>query len=117
EIVPLERVAALRLDATGNVKAYTIAYTGIDPATTQPFEYRKQVDHERITEWHGQEIIRDEANPYGFAPAAWVKHRDVGGMLGGSAVDTVIPKIDEANRLATSIHNYVALLQKQPVVF
>jgi hypothetical protein len=46
-----------------------------------------------------------------------VRHRHVGGLFGAPAIDGVIPKIDELNRLATGIHNYVQQLQKQPTVF
>jgi hypothetical protein len=116
EIVPLEKVADVTLDATGNVKAYELAYRALDK-DGNAYDYRKTVDRDRIVEYRDRSVIASDPNPYGFAPAAWVKHRNTAGVFGAPAIAGVIPKIDEINRLATSVHNYIGLLQGQPVVF
>jgi len=113
---PIERVADVRLDAAGNVIAFTLDYPTWDEAARRLVRYRKQVDKQSIVEWRDGVVTSEEPNPYGFVPAVWVKHRDRGGLFGSPAVEGVIPKIDEANRLATSLHNYIAKLQAQPQV-
>lgn len=117
EIVPLERVVAVTLDATGNVKAYSLEYQALDPDDGRSYLYRKDVDQERITVYRDRQTVSEDRNPYGFVPAAWVKHRNTGGIFGAPVIAGVVPKIDELNRLATSVHNYIAKLQAQPVVF
>jgi hypothetical protein len=116
QIVPIERVADMTIDATGNVKAYEIAYRAIDE-DGMAYDYRKTVDAERIVEYRDRRVTRTDPNPYGFAPAACVKHRNTGSIFGAPVIAGVIPKIDELNRLATSVHNYIGKLQRQPVVF
>jgi hypothetical protein len=116
EIVPVERVADLLLDASGNVKEYELDYQAYDRDKDETYRYRKRVTGEQITVWRDERIVADDPNPYGFAPGVWVKHRDRGGIFGAPVIDGVIPKIDEANRLATGIHNYVAKLQSQPQI-
>jgi hypothetical protein len=116
EIVPIERVSSVDLDATGNVKAYEIEYRALDEKG-MAFDYRKTVDRDWIREYRNRAVLSEARNPYGFVAAAWVKHRNTGSVFGAPAIAGVIPKIDEINRLATDVHNYIAKLQKQPVVF
>ena len=117
EIVPIERLSAVTLDATGNVKAYELSYQARDPDTGHAYAYRKTVDSDEIVEYRDRTVTRRDDNPYGFVPAALVKHRNTGSAFGAPAIAGVIPKIEEINRLATSVHNYIGKLQKQPVVF
>jgi hypothetical protein len=117
EIVPIERVSDVTLDATGNVKAYELTYQALDRETGRSYDYRKVFNQESITEYKDRTVISEAPNPYGFVPAAWVKHRNTGSVFGAPAIAGVIPKIDEINRLATSVHNYIGILQRQPVVF
>lgn len=117
EIIPLDRVWNINLDPSGNVKSYALDYMAIDQETKRPYHYHEDVTATTITEYRDNSITDERENPYGFAPAVWVRHRHVGNMFGAPAIDGVIPKIDEANRLATSMHNYVVQLQKQPTVF
>jgi len=106
EIVPLDDLVDLTLDATGNVKGYAVEFQ-IRGRNDRPVTFRREVTSDRITEKEGKETVKDEANPYGFVPAVWVKHRPVGGMFGAPAIDGVISKIDELNALVTAVNNYV----------
>jgi hypothetical protein len=117
EIVPLERVTDIRLDATGNVKAYQLEYAAFDHDTNVRYDYRKTVDQDEIVEYRNTTVVRRDENPYGFVPAVWVKFNTTGSVFGSPVIAGVIPKIDEINRLATYIHNYVGVVQRQPVVF
>lgn len=117
QVTRLDWLDDLDLDASGNVQSYRLVYQAWDDETERPYRYRKDVDRETITEYRDDVEMRQSRNDYGFAPAAWVRFRHVGGVFGAPAIDGVIPKIDEANRLASGIHNYIAQLQKQPAVF
>ena len=117
EIVPLRYLRELVLDASGNVKAYALEYQIVDETTRRAVTYRRKVDRERIVEQRGNQIVTEIANPYGFVPAAWVRHRHTGGLFGAPVIDGVISKIDELNALATAIHNYVHRWHNQPMIF
>lgn len=116
EIVPLEHLDRLELDASGNVERYAVEYMAVDD-DGKSFLFRKEVDEDLIAIFHDNGKISEDDNLYGFAPAVWVRHRHNGTTFGSPAIDGVIPKIDEANRLATGMHNYIGQLQKQPAVF
>lgn len=109
-------VSDLELDATGNVKAYALEYQAQDVTRfgkdRQVYTYRKEVDQEAFRYFKdgnpfdygdGAEV----ANPYGFVPAVWAKHRNQGGDFGMAAVGGAIPKIDELNSLASHISDQV----------
>jgi hypothetical protein len=117
EVVPLERVRDLVLDASGNVKGYAIEYQTVDPATRRVVTYRREVNRERILERFGNQTVTEIANPYGFVPAVWVRHRHVGGLFGAPVIDGVIAKIDELNALVTAVHNYIHRWHNQPMIF
>jgi hypothetical protein len=116
EIVPLERVGNISLDATGNVKAYELSYKALDERGMS-YDYRKTVDQDEIVEYRDRAVLSRTRNPYGFVPAIWVKNRSTNSVFGAPHIAGVIAKIDEINRLATDVHNYVAKLQAQPVIF
>jgi len=116
EIIPLERAASVTVDATGNVKAYEIAYRALDE-NDRAYDYRKVVDRDTITIYRDRHVTSEDPNPYGFAPGVWVKHRSVQGVFGAPTIAGVIPKIEEINGVATDVHNYIRKLQRQPVVF
>lgn len=115
-------VTDLRLDSTGNVKAYAIEYDAEDEEG-KAYTYRKEVDDELISEYRDGELYQyDESidaeriNPYGFAPAVWVKHTDVGGQHGQPAVRNV-GKIDELNEIASHAHDRAHAVLSSPILF
>jgi len=115
------QVTALTLDAAGNVKAYTVEYQ-VNDESGKPYQYRKEVDG---TSWR---FFKDDkpydygqgaeyANPYGFVPAAWVKHRDLGGDWGAPAIHGSLQKINELNSLAAHIHDDIHKKIAAPKIF
>lgn len=112
---------ALVLDASGNVKAYSVEYLATDDDGTR-YRYRKDVDPDLVAFYRDDEPYdygdgASYANPYGFAPAVWVRHKSIGGDFGIPAIYGSIPKIDELNSLASKIHDQIHRVVAAPVVF
>jgi len=103
-------VVALELDSAGNVKSYTLRYQALDE--TGGYMYSKTVDSEAFRYFRNDEpwdygsgsVVE---NPYGFVPAVWIKHTDVGGHHGSPAIAGSLGKIDELNNLASHAHDQV----------
>src|SRR4051794_22301605 len=78
-------VSDLTLDSSGNVKYFALEYprTGDDGT---PYTYRKEVDGDSFRTYRDGELyaypehgsVAEWANPYGFVPAVWAKHTDIG---------------------------------------
>lgn len=106
-------VSDLQLDATGNVKAYAIEYKAFDAGRKANFVFRKTVDSEMFRTfrdgkpWAPNGGDPEYPNPYGFTPAVWAKHRDLGGDQGAPAIHGSLGKIDELNSLASHIHDQI----------
>lgn len=112
-------VKDLRLDSAGNVISYILEYQATDAKGV--YLYRKEVDKQAIHYFrddrpydygNGAEI----ANPYGFAPAAWIKHRDVGGLHGEPVTAGMLGKIDELNGLVSHTHDHIHRAVDAPMV-
>lgn len=111
----------LTLDAAGNVKAYTVEYQ-VNDDTGKPYTYKKTVDGDAFRFFkdnkpfdYGQGVAY--ANPYGFVPAVWVKHRDLGGDWGAPAIHGSLQKINELNSLASHIHDDIHKKIAAPKIF
>lgn len=121
EVVWPALVTDLDLDPAGNVRLYALQYqvTGDDNI---PYTYRKEVDRDEFRTFkNGQPFDYSDdgtgaayPNPYGFVPAVWVKHQDLGGDYGAPAIEGSIRRIDEINHLASLLHDQVATLVKAP---
>lgn len=113
------RVADITLDKSDNVTFYAVEYRAVD-ADGLTFTYRKEVDAESI------KTFRDGApegfdgrppeypNPYGFVPAVWAKHSDMGTDYGAPAMGATYIKIDELNSLASHCHDQIHKLIESP---
>lgn len=105
-------ITFLQLDPAGNVKLYVMDYQGYDPVDG-PYVYRKIVTQTEIRTYRNYEPYDYDGNgavvenPYGFVPAVWIKHIDVGGDFGSPAIAGSIGKVDELNSLASHIHDQV----------
>jgi hypothetical protein len=110
----------LELDDAGNVKAYALRYQANDDEQGS-YLYEKQVDAESFRYFrdgepydYGSGAVVD--NPYGFAPAVWIKHADNGGDHGSPAIAGSFGKIDELNSLASHVHDQIHKVIGAPAV-
>lgn len=108
-------VKDLDLDAAGNVRMYIIEYKAKDPDGTM-YTYRKEMDKQVFRYYRDDLLIQETANPYGFTPAVWIKHNDVGSQQGSPAVAGSLAKIDELNNLASHVHDQIHKVIGAPVI-
>jgi len=108
------QVKDLTLDNTGNVKAYALEYTALD-AEGQSYIYGKTVDAARIAVLHDGREVDVRPNPYGFTPAVWVKHNDMGGQHGAPALRS-LGKVDELNGLVSQAHDNLRKMMGAPLL-
>jgi hypothetical protein len=113
-------VVDLECDAAGNVKRYVLQYQAQDE--TGGYLYRKEVDKDAFRYFRDEEPYDYGAgqvvpNPYGFVPAVWIKHLDVGGRFGSPAMAGCFGKIDELNGLVSQVHDHIARATNAPFVF
>lgn len=108
------------LDIAGNVREYAVEYPATDIDGKQ-YLYKKIVSKNTIEEFkngiafdYGQGTIYP--NPYGFVPAAWIRHRNLGTVWGGSVIYGAIEKIDELNALASHVHDQIHRAIAAPIV-
>lgn len=112
-------VADMQLDSSANVRAYALEYDAIDEMGLT-YRYRKEVTPDWIVtyrndEQHGFDGMDAEIpNPYGFCPAVWVKHIDLGDEFGAPALRAGMGKIDELNSLVSHLHDYTHKAIRSP---
>jgi len=112
-------VIELECDPAGNVKRYVLQYMVMDEHGG--YMYRKEVDGQSFSYFKNEEPFDYGAgkvaeNPYGFVPAVWIKHIDVGGNHGSPAITGSFGKIDELNNLASHVHDQIHKVIGAPVV-
>jgi len=122
QIIDPEYVTDIRFNETGDVIEYRIDIpTQDDDLQRTTYLHGERWTKESFTTYRDdREVSIDgmpatQANPLGFVPFVWVNHRDLGGVHGAPAIDTVIPKIDELNAIVTASHDYIDKLNKQPI--
>jgi hypothetical protein len=120
EIVWPGHVCDLKLDSAGNVKNYAIEYFTYEEGVGQ-YRYKKTVDQELFQYFKNNEPFDygDGAvtqNPYGFVPAVWIKHSDMGGDHGAPVISGSMGKIDELNNLASHVHDQVHKVIGSPLL-
>lgn len=111
-------VTDLELDKRGNVKAYSIEYQVADPkaANNQLYTYRKEVTGQTIKVYRDKTLQSTEANPFGFAPAVWYKHKDNGSVFGEAAMLHSIPKINEINDQLSHLNDHISKVIEYPML-
>ena len=115
-------VRTLSLDGQGNVKAYTLEYTYYDEDTRRLVRYRKEVDKAMTRTYRDEEPFgyagRPAAypNPYGFVPAVWFRHLDLGTERGGPLLYGSLNKIPRLMALAAHVHDQVHKQVENPRV-
>jgi hypothetical protein len=113
-------VRDLQLDSAGNVKFYSLQYQVWNPDDGS-YIYRKDVDQNAISyykddEPHDYGYGSVVENIYGFVPATWIKHMDLGADHGSPAIAGSFGKIDELNSLASHVHDQVHKVIGAPLV-
>ncbi len=103
-------VVDLKLDSADNVKSYAMQYLAQDE--TGGYLYRKEVDKNEFRYYRNDKPFdygdgQVAENPYGFCPAVWLKHVDIGGQHGSPAIAGSFGKIDELNNLASHFHDQI----------
>ena len=130
-------VTNLDLDQTGEVESYAIQYQVTENVSSPPgqiatgaqryYTYRKEVDGQFIRTYkNGQPFDYKTGlvagsgaatpNLYGFAPAVWIRHTDIGSTFGSPAIAGSLGKLDELNSLASHIHDQVHKVISAPII-
>ena len=107
-------VDSLELDPSGNVKSYALEYQ-VDDEDGKEYTFRKEVDQNQFVYYKDGEEDRAEPNPYGFVPACWFRHRDLGASEGEPAPRN-ISKFDELNSLVSHVHDDLHKILSAPIV-
>lgn len=114
-------VTDIEWNDTGDVTAYTIEIPQTDNAG-RGYKWGKIVTKESITTlkdgkpfaYDGEAAVMP--NVWGFVPAVWVQHRNIGGQHGAPCFASVIVKIDELNGLVSEIDDYILRFTKQSII-
>jgi hypothetical protein len=115
-------ITRLLLDQAGNVKFYTLEYQARDPDGSGTFMFRKDVSPEVISYYKNDTLFdfdgngAEVPNPYGFVPACWFRHANVGEAYGQPAIGRTLGKIDEVNSLASHADDRLHVVMRAPVL-
>jgi hypothetical protein len=115
-------ISHMDLDPAGNIKEYHLQYLSQDEESGRTYTYRKEVTKETFRYFKDDEPFSYNGqgstipNPYGFVPAVWVKHEDVGGIQGSPAIAGSLGKVDELNNLVSHAHDQVHKVIGAPMV-
>lgn len=121
DIVHPTYVKDLNLDTSGHVKTYAIEYKYQDRDDDKEYTYRREVTQDTIKTFRDGipysygGVPSSYPNPYGFAPAVWISHANIGGIFGLPAVRN-ISKIDELNSLVSHANDQIHKLLGAPIV-
>jgi hypothetical protein len=109
------RVESVRLSSAGDLEAYALDFYARDDAGGL-YRYRKEADKQAIRVYRDEKLEDERENFYGFVPAVWVKHADLGDDYGAPALRSSVGKIDELNSLVSHIHDHIHSRIKAPLV-
>jgi len=121
DIVWPSHVKELTLDISGFVKSYVVSYKYEDKEDHKDYTYTRVVTQTKIETFRGDDLYSfygapaSYPNPYGFAPAVWVSHANIGSVFGLSAVRN-LSKIDELNSLVSHANDQIHKLLSAPIV-
>ena len=114
-------VADIETNPAGDVTAYALEYEIADETTGDSYTYRREVDKTSIRTYRdGSPYAYDgsaaeQANPYGFVPAAWINHTPTGSERGDPAIRN-IGKVDELNNLAAHALDQAHRIFEAPIL-
>lgn len=103
---------------TGFVKRVVIEYERQDPADEKPWLYTLEIDEDHFATYRDGEpyavhadpfgrLTAEWDNPYGFVPVVLAQSMDIGEGWGATSFHASIEKIEEANDLASVLHDQV----------
>jgi hypothetical protein len=113
-------VRCMDLDSACNLKSYSLQYQ-VWEEEEGSYLYRKDVDQNTISYFKNDEPFdygfgAITENIYGFVPAVWCKHRDLGGDRGSPAVAGSFGKVDELNNIISHAHDQIHKVIGAPLV-
>jgi hypothetical protein len=113
-------ICDLDLDSAGNIEQYAVQYSVYDEDEGS-YMYKKVISKEAFSYYKNGEpydygLGAEVPNVYGFVPAVWVKHVDIGGDHGSPAIAGCLGKIDELNNLASHVHDQIHKIIGAPSV-
>lgn len=115
-------VKSIEWNASGDVTMYHIEVPRIDEKG-RSYRWGKRVTKDEIVTYRDDEEVSyiegmpaRIPNPWGFVPAVWVQHRNMGGQHGSPAIDGVLGKIDELNGIVSEINDYILRFTRQYII-
>jgi len=114
-------VRELEFNDSGDLTMYHLEIPQRDDHNVS-YTWGKRVEKDAITTFrndtpHGYDgEPATVPNPWGFCPAVWVQHRNVGGQHGGSVMDGLHPIIDELNGMQSAVDDFVFKFVRQNIV-
>ena len=121
DIVWPSYVKEMSLNRGGQVKSYAVEYKYMDPDDGEEHVYRREIDKDRIKTYRDGDSFGYNGNPssydnpYGFAPAVWISHANIGSVFGLPALRNV-SKVDELNSLVSHANDQIHKLLSAPIV-
>lgn len=116
-------VVELELNKRGDVKSYRLAIPQFDEKTQRSYMWGKLVTKESIATFYDDQPhsyvegqTAEIPNPWGFPAAVWVPHQAVDGDHGASALNGIIPILDEYNGVVSSANDYIHRFVRQGAV-
>lgn len=116
------------LDAVGNLKRYVLEYpiVLVEHGQQRTYRYRKEVDTRTYRYFRDDQPWTDtgpgghgdaeQENPYGFVPAIWDRHRNIGEDYGLSAIAGTRQALTELNSVLSHGMDYQRKAFSAPVL-
>lgn len=115
-------VSEFETNDTADLQKYVLEYPAYDPVKKVTYQFKKVVTKESFSYFRdGSAFVPPgktqtvEENPYGFCPAVFIKHSDDGGGYGVPAFKD-LDKVDEANALASHLHDNIHKSVESPIL-
>jgi hypothetical protein len=118
-----KHITNIEWNRSGDVIAYTIEIPRQDGKNEQGYLWGKTVTKETVTTLRNGKAYSyvegepaEMPNPWGFVPAVWVQHINVGGQHGAGVMDGLYPVIDEVCGAVGATIDFIHKFVKQRVL-
>ena len=121
-IVHPRYVVDLELSARGDIQHYRLAIPRFDKERNTTYKWGKLVTKDYITTFYDDRPHDYDGNPatvpnpYGFVAAVWVPHQTASSIYGASAIDGIIPTLDEYHGLLSTVDDFIHRFIAQGVI-